>query len=82
MACSDVKLACCRLCHKPLASNLGECIHCGVCKPIEEKTCSWLHRVLFALLIIGTVLATIRYNDGQQIEPDCRWEEIGQRRNC
>lgn len=82
MACSDVKLACCRLCNKPLASNLGTCIHCGVANPIEEKTCNWLHRVLFALLIIGAILATIRYNDGQQTRSDCRWEERGQRRDC
>ncbi len=82
MACSDVKLACCRLCGKPIASDRGECIHCGVCKPVKEETCNWLHRILFVLLIIGTVLATIRYDAGRRYEPDCRLDEIGYGQDC
>ena len=82
MTCSDVKLACCRLCNKPLASNLGECIHCGVCKPIEEETCNWLHRILFIILIIGTILATLRYEASHRVEHDCHFEEIGRRQGC
>jgi len=82
MACSDVKLACCRLCGKPIASDLGECIHCGVCKPVKKEKCCWLHITLFILLIAGTILATIRYDAGRRIEPDCRLDQIGYPRGC
>ena len=82
MACSDVKLACCRLCGKPIASDLGACIHCGVCKPVKEDKCSWFQRILFILLIIGTILATMRYNIGPGYEPDCGLDEIGYPRDC
>lgn len=82
MTCSDVKLACCRLCKKPLASNLGECIHCGVCNPIEKDKCSLLHKVLLALLVVGTILAAFRYDGGVRIEPGCTQEGIDRRRGC
>lgn len=84
MTCCDVKLACCRLCKKPIASNLGECIHCGVCKPVQEDKCSWWQRTLFILLVVGTVLATLGYDyeAGSRIEPDCAFEDIGQRNGC
>ena len=82
MTCSDVKLACCRLCKKPLASNLGECIHCGVCKPIEKDKCSLLHKILFALLIVGTVLAVLRYDGGGRFEPGCMQQDIDRRQRC
>jgi hypothetical protein len=82
MACSDVKLACCRLCKKPLASNLGECIHCGVCNPIEKETCSWWHRAIVILLVLGTILATLRYEARGQIEKDCQRDETGEARRC
>lgn len=82
MACSDVKLACCRLCKKPLASNLGECIHCGVCNPIEKDGCSWLHRLLLALVLLGTVLATMSYERHPDIDRDCRSGESPDGRPC
>ena len=82
MACSDVKLACCRLCKKPIASDRGECIHCGVYEPAKDEKCGWLHRVLFILLIIGTILVTIRYESGRRYEPDCRLDEIGYAQGC
>ncbi len=82
MPCSDVKLACCRLCKKPLASNLGECIHCGVCKPIEKDRCCWLHRLLFVLLVLGTILATLRYEARGRAGPDCGVREIGATHDC
>ena len=82
MACPDVKLACCRLCGKPLASDLGACIHCGVCNPIAKETCSWLHRVLLILLILGTVLATLRYETKSRINQDCSIEAIGPGQGC
>ncbi len=82
MACSDVKLACCRLCGKPIASDRGECIHCGVCKPVKQDKCSWLHWILLGTLIAGTILATIRYDGGRYIEPDCRLDEIGYPESC
>ena len=64
MACSDVKLVCCKLCKKPIASNLSECIHCGVCDPVEKETCSWWHRLLFILLFLAVLIAAIRYDPG------------------
>ena len=82
MACSEVKLACCRLCGKAIASDLGACIHCGVCKPIKKDVCSWLQRALVTALIAGTILATLRYDPGSRIEPDCRIEEIGRASGC
>ena len=82
MACPDVKLACCRLCHKPIASDLGACIHCGVCNPVEQETCNWWHRTLFIILIIGTVLATLHFDGRDRTESDCRFEEIGRARGC
>ena len=59
MTCSDVKLACCKLCHKPIASNLGECIHCGVCDPVEKKESVWWHYVIVCLLLIGGLCAAV-----------------------
>ncbi len=82
MACSDVKLACCRLCNKPIASNLGECIHCGVCKPVPEEKMPIWQICLIVMLVIGTVLATMRYDVGRRYEPDCRLDEIGYPQNC
>lgn len=82
MPCCDVELACCRLCKKPLASNLAECIHCGVCKPIENDKCCWWQRTLFVLLIVGTILATLRYEMGPRVEPDCAFEDIGRIDGC
>ncbi|MGI9508308.1 MAG: hypothetical protein ACR2QJ_03040 [Geminicoccaceae bacterium] len=82
MACSDVKLACCRLCKKPLASDLGECIHCGVCNPIEKEKCSWLQKLLLALLIVGAILASMRYETDRSGLPGCQPEETGRRQRC
>jgi len=82
MACSDVKLACCRLCRKPLASDLAECIHCGVCKPIADESCSWWHRLLLALLIVAAILTMLNYGGGHRNEGDCYYRDIGQQRNC
>lgn len=82
MACSDVKLACCRLCKKPLASDLGTCIHCGVCNPIEKDTCNWLHRLLLVLLLLGTVLATMSYGRHSEIDRDCRSPADQTDRSC
>jgi hypothetical protein len=82
MACSDVKLACCRLCGKPIASDLGACIHCGVCKPVEEKKTPLWQICLIILMVLGTVIVTMRYDGGRQYEPDCRIEEIGRSRGC
>lgn len=76
MTCSDVKLACCRLCGKPIASDLGECIHCGVCKPVPKEECSWLHRVLFILLLLGVILAAMRYEPHGDTDWDCATERI------
>ena len=82
MACSDVKLACCRLCGQKIASNLGECIHCGVCKPIKEEKCGWLHKILFIILIVGTILVTIRYEGGRRFAPDCPLDDVGYSGRC
>lgn len=82
MACSDVELACCRLCGKAIASDLGACIHCGVCKPIKKDACSWLHKALLITLIVGTILATLRYESTRRMEPECRIEEIGGSQGC
>ncbi len=57
MTCSDVKLACCRLCKKPIASNLGECIHCGVCKPVKDEKIAWWHYCLVVFLLMVAVMA-------------------------
>jgi len=34
------------------------------------------------MLIVGTILATLRYDRGDQIDYDCRQEEIGPRQGC
>lgn len=82
MACSDVKLACCRLCKKPIASDLGACIHCGVCKPVKDEKMPLWQICLIVMLVFGTILATIRYDGGGYIEPDCRLDEIGYPHGC
>lgn len=82
MACSDVKLACCRLCGKTIASDRGECIHCGVCKPVKDDKCSWLHWILLGSLIAGTVMATLRYEAVRHIVPDCPIQEIHRPGGC
>lgn len=82
MACSDVKLACCKLCHKPIASNLGECIHCGVCKPVEKDKCPWWHILLVIMILVGTILATLRYDMDHPDGWDCRIERTGSAQDC
>lgn len=82
MACSDVKLGCCRLCGKPIASDLGACIHCGVCKPVEDKKMPLWQICLIVMLVFGTILATIRYDGGRRYEPDCGFDEIGYPEGC
>lgn len=82
MACSDVKLACCRLCGKAIASDLGACIHCGVCDPVRDDKCNWLQRTLVILLILGTILATLRYEAGGDAPPDCGFGETERSRDC
>lgn len=87
MACSDVKLACCRLCGKAIASDLGACIHCGVCKPIKKDTMPWWQKALLVMIVSGTILATLRYETAPRIDPgfigpDCRLDETGYSPNC
>ncbi len=82
MASSDVKLACCRLCHKPIASDLGACIHCGVGKPVEDDKVGWFQKALIILLVVGALLATLGYERGRSAAPDCRLQETGRTRDC
>ena len=82
MACSDVKLACCRLCGKPIASDLGECIHCGVCKPVPKEECNWWHRVCFILMVLCVILAAMRYEPDRGGDWDCEPEQIRQGDRC
>jgi hypothetical protein len=82
MASSDVKLACCRLCHKPIASDLGSCIHCGVSNPVDKDKVSWLQKALIVLLIVGAILAALRYDPGRSATSDCYSQETGRSRDC
>lgn len=82
MTCSDVELACCRLCKKPIASDLGECIHCGVCNPVLKEECPWWHRLFFILLFLGVILAAMRYERPGDIDWECGTEEIRDGRRC
>lgn len=78
MACSDEKLACCRLCKMPVASKRGECPHCGACKPVAEaKSCFW-HVVLFVLLAVGTLMATLQFDARRPSGLDCGFQDIRQ----
>jgi hypothetical protein len=82
MACSDVKLACCKLCKKPIASNLGECIHCGVCKPVEKEECCWWHRVLFLVLLVSAVAAAVGYERETGSDWDCTTKRTRDALDC
>lgn len=82
MACSDVKLVCCKLCHKQIASNLGECIHCGVCDPVPKPECCWWQRLLFILLLVFAIWATISDGPPTDRAGDCTTKRTRDAQNC
>lgn len=84
MGCPDVELACCKLCHKPIASNLGECIHCGVCNPVEKKRTPWWHYALVCCLIFIALYGALRHDadDEPYGNGHCGTEQGRDRRGC
>lgn len=82
MTCSDVELACCKLCKKPIASNLGECIHCGVCNPVEKKEPYLWHILLFIFLLFATVWATLGYERSPDHDWGCTTERTRDAQDC
>jgi hypothetical protein len=66
----------------PVASKRGECIHCGACNPVEKEKCCWLHRILFILLVVGTILATLQYDAAHRAEPNCGLQDSGRGGGC
>ena len=47
----------------------------------DEKIPLW-QICLIVMLVIGTILATMRYDIGRPYEPDCRLDEIGFAQDC
>lgn len=82
MTCSDVQLACCKLCKKPIASNLGECIHCGVCNPVEKKENNWCHYLLIIFLVLVTYWAAIAEEHPSDHDGDCTTKRTQDAQDC